>query len=213
MRILTRTADAPRGLLVCVSGLGCGADQWAHLLAHMDGWVSVAYDRAALSQRHIDIDQSAEELNRLIGAARRRYPHLPLTVVAHSWGAMIVQAWASTSERDYTHLVLVDPSFSGNSEGRSRLLQWLERAYYRLLNPAGARELPAFYRAWADARLRPRPLPGRVTIIAARRSYVHELSTLATNFRAHLVCSTERRHNLPRADPQSIAEAIAAPPL
>lgn len=205
VHVVVTAPPKPVGVVVCVSGLGQGADQWRRVATCLPEHAVVAYDRQATN-----VDAAARELDSVAAGAAARHRGLRLCVLAHSWGAMIARVWASQTSLHPARLVLADPSWEGNSEGRGATYQRCERALASIVNPTSARELPAFYEAWEDLRNRDLTCQGvPITVVAARGRYAREVASFARTCHARIVRARSRDHNLPETDPETLAREVA----
>ena len=145
---------------------------------------------------------------------------LPIVLVGHSYGAMLVRVWAAwllkspaPSRVRPVGIVQIDPSFEGNCEGASPLYQEMERKILTWLYRGAAREQPSFYMAWQDLQeidLLDRQLPQLVISAAHRRNSKtwQGLTSFAPAIDARLVRADSARHLLQVFDPVTVASQI-----
>lgn len=145
---------------------------------------------------------------------------LPIVLVGHSYGAMLVRVWAAQLLKSPTPsrikpvgIVQIDPSFEGNNEGASPLYQKLEQKILAWIYRGAAREQPSFYLAWQDLQeidLLDRQLPQLVISAAHRRSSKtwQGLTSYARAIDARLVRADSSRHHLQLFDPVTVASQI-----
>ncbi|MDU0967501.1 MAG: alpha/beta fold hydrolase [Actinomycetaceae bacterium] len=206
MEVFAHSPEDPCAVLVCVSGLGSNHTQWNAVATAADDMAVVSYDREG-----IDVDEAAAELEDVVALAKRRYPGLPVVVLAHSWGAMIAHVWATTPRPGVVGLILADPSFPGNSEWIPAPLQRVERTVARVHSQHSARELPAFYHAWKTLQARDLAVSDLKTLVISadntrrHRHHVDEIRVWAETIGADCVVSRSRKHALPTSDPGLLA--------
>lgn len=159
-----------------------------------------------------------EEIARHLGATFDK--PLPMVLVGHSYGAMLVRVWAAQLLKSPTFsrvqpvgIVQIDPSFEGNNEGASPLYQKLEQKILAWIYRGAAREQPSFYLAWQDLQeidLLDRQLPQLVISAAHRRSSKtwQGLTSYARAIDARLVRADSSRHLLQVFDPVTVASQI-----
>ena len=145
---------------------------------------------------------------------------LPVVLVGHSYGAMLVRVWAAQLLKSPTPsrvkplgIVQIDPSFEGNCEGASPLYQDIEQKILAWIYRGAAREQPSFYMAWQDLQeidLLDRQLPQLVISAAHRRSSKtwQGLTSFARAIDARLVRADSSRHLLQVFDPVTVASQI-----
>ena len=145
---------------------------------------------------------------------------LPIVLVGHSYGAMLVRVWAAQllkspkpSRVRPVGIVQIDPSFEGNCEGASPWYQEIERKILAWLYRGAAREQPSFYMAWQDLQeidLLDRQLPQLVISAAHRRNSKtwQGLTSFARAIDARLVRADSSRHLLQVFDPVTVASQI-----
>lgn len=145
---------------------------------------------------------------------------LPMVLVGHSYGAMLVRVWAAQLLKSPTSarvrpvgIVQIDPSFEGNNEGASPLYQKLEQKILAWIYRGAAREQPSFYLAWQDLQeidLLDRQLPQLMISAAHRRSSKtwQGLTSYAQSIDARLVRADSSRHHLQLFDPVTVASQI-----
>ncbi|MFR8481416.1 MAG: alpha/beta fold hydrolase [Varibaculum timonense] len=145
---------------------------------------------------------------------------LPVILVGHSYGAMLVRVWAaqilkssSPSRIRPVGIVQIDPSFEGNNEGAGPLYQKLEQKLLTWLYQGAAREQPSFYMAWKDLQeidLLDDQLPQLVISAAHRKGGKtwKGLKAFARAIDARLVRADSSRHLLQVFDPVTVASQI-----
>ena len=145
---------------------------------------------------------------------------LPIVLVGHSYGAMLVRVWAAQLLKSPTPsrikpvgIVQIDPSFEGNYEGASPLYQEIEQKILAWIYRGAAREQPSFYMAWQDLQeidLLDRQLPQLVISAAHRRNSKtwQGLTSFARAIDARLVRADSSRHLLQVFDPVTVASQI-----
>ncbi len=165
-----------------------------------------------------EMREGGEETARHLGATFDS--PLPVVMVGHSYGAMLVRVWAAQllkarapSRVKPVGIVQIDPSFEGNSEGASPLYQEIEQKILTWIYRGAAREQPSFYMAWKDLQeidLLDRQLPQLVISAAHRRNSKtwQGLTFFARAIDARLVRADSSRHLLQVFDPVTVASQI-----
>ncbi len=149
--------EKPRGVLQLAHGLGEYALRWERFALDLveAGWAVYADDhrghgRTGLEQHGGDyaklgrlgpggLRATMEDIRQLTSIARAEHPSLPLVLMGHSWGSLMVQSIVDRHSRDYDGVVLSGTAYrtltrmnSGQLNRRHRHLgttgnEWLSR--------------------------------------------------------------------------------------
>lgn len=207
------------------AGLGGTADQWPAVLDQIQGTLmTVRTTRTNPENPQTFPDHWRTMMLGLAGCARKIIPpgprgrKRPVILVGHSYGSLLIRAWANWVENhpapnyQIVSLLSIDPSVEGNPEGNLPLLRPMEQQLSRFLSPRYAQELPHFYQAWQDLQDYDLTYSAVHHVLSARRKPSHwqqffQRQLLYNSGQQWL--SDSRFHHLPKTDPATIAQLLA----
>lgn len=121
----TYTAGTGAATVIFESGFGTGWDTWNKVLTPIESHAKVfAYSRAGIGHSDAlskprDLTQHVDALEKLLAASGQKPPYI---LVGHSYGSLLMRAFAARHPADVQGLVLVDPT----PEGYARRMRELD---------------------------------------------------------------------------------------
>jgi pimeloyl-ACP methyl ester carboxylesterase len=112
---LYATTDTPRSAsptIVFESGLGGGESHWSSVIKQLpDSVPIVTYGRPGLDGSEPDgAVPSPEHIATVLHTALSRTTHPPYLLVGHSWGGLLIRAFAGLFPKETAGLVFIDPT-------------------------------------------------------------------------------------------------------
>jgi pimeloyl-ACP methyl ester carboxylesterase len=212
-------------LIVLESGLGEDASAWSHVFGELAARSrTLAYSRpgfgrstAAMTARTAKIE--ARELRDLLLALNAEPPFL---LVGHSWGGLIVEAFANAYPEEMCGLVLLDPTHPHLIERMRSDTPDDLRTFERLvkdLQGAARQELDALRAMRTDNTSKSVVVTAPVIVLGAwledlhgSASYLHQHRTLLRETTARFAGAELRRipckHHIQREQPHAVIEAV-----